>query len=432
VPALAVGYVGGSFAILPPAAEAAPVLRHTVQEEAVVDSRGNRWQPARRVFRGGVNRYITPGASSGSPILYQYARSGVRRIKLRVPRRGRYAVVLYLADPSPAPHRRVFHVNAEGRRARRRVVVHNAPSFDFLRTRFPDQRQPLHAIFESVVRDRALNIRFRGVRGKPVVTAVEARRLGPARMRRIRPLWRDDFSGPEGRSPDPGLWRHETGAVWAHEELQAHTDRPENSSLDGNGHLDITARRERNDTYGETRDYTSARLAALPPVSLRRAAISGRIRHPEGAGLWSIFWFWGSQEHGFRYPYNGELNVTEYDYRRRNELNSFFHFGEAVGENGARDSQWLGGRRMSRPLSSHFLTFGVRSVPGAVELSVSGKRHSSWTKADVPVRGRWVFGKNPFTLMLSMGVGGDYVGGAPPPSTRFPAVMKIDYISVKG
>ena len=429
---LALAPACGSFAAAPtPAGAAEPVVRRTVQKKVVVDVRGRRWQPAGKAFRGGVNRSATPDAASGSPALYRRARAGVRRIRLRVPRRGRYAVVLYLADPSPAPHRRVFHVDAEGKRARSNVVVYHGGNFDFVRREY-GMRRPLHAIFESVVRNRRLNIRFRRVEGKPVVSAVEARRLGSVRMSSVEPLWRDDFNGPEGDRPNSDLWRYQTGFDWSHGELQAHTDRPENASLDGKGNLAITARRERYEMHGESDDYTSARMNAVRPISLRRAAIAGRVRHPAGAGLWSNFWFWGDESAAHPYPYNSELNVTEQNGATTRRVNSFFHFGEAVGEDRARDSQWLGGRGVRRRVSARFLTYGVRSVPGAFELSVNGKRHSSWTAADLPRRARWALDENPFTLILSLAVGGDYVDGAPPPSTRFPATMRIDYISVEG
>ena len=432
VAAFALVPVGSVLVAPPPAAEAAePVVLRTVQQKVVVDSRGRRWAAAGRAFRGGVNRPVTPGAASGSPRLYRRARVGIRKIKLRVPKPGRYAVVLYLADPSAAPHRRVFDVAAEGRRTGGNVVVSHGGKFDFVQREF-GMRRPLHAIFESIVRDRLLTIRFRRVRGRPVVSAVEARRLGSIHMPRIKPLWEDDFTGPAGARPDPELWLHQTGFDWAHGELQAHTDRPENASLDGEGHLAITARRERYEMDGQSDDYTSARLNAVHPISLRRARIKGRIRHPEGAGLWSNFWFWGDEFGRYPYPYNSELNVTEQNGGTTSRLNSFFHFGKAVGGGGARDSQWLGGRQMSRPVSARFVTYGVRSVPGAFELRVNGRRHSSWTSADLPRRARWALDENPFTLILSLAVGGDYVGGAPPPSTRFPATMQIDHISVEG
>src|SRR6185503_15315629 len=73
--------------------------------------------------------------------------------------------------------------------------------------------------------------------------------------------WSDNFSGPRGRLPDPRKWSLETGYGWGDGELQSFTGRPANVSLDGRGHLAITARRERYTGHdGRTASYTSARL----------------------------------------------------------------------------------------------------------------------------------------------------------------------------
>ena len=432
--ALLVGVLWGvaagaaSEAAIEPADARQPVVRHTVQNKAVVDARGSRWKPARHVFRGGRNQEVpAPAVTSGSPGLYRVARVGVRKISMRVPRRGRYAVVLYFAEPKARPNLRTFHVIAEGKRARSGVEVFHGT--DFLSQDF-GIRNPLHAVFETVVDDGRLNIRFRRVSGgRPVVSAVHARRLGSVRMPGLQPLWSDDFNGPEGTPPDPALWKYETGIGWAHNELQAHTDRTKNASLDGAGHLNITAREEHWEENGKSAEWTSARLNAVQSISLRRTLISTRIRFPEGHGLWSIFWFWGDQPSEFPYPYNGELDVAEVDGGVDRRLRTFFHYGETV-DGEAQDSQFIGGRDRRQALWDIYTRYDVRTVPGAVEISASGRRYCSWTAADMPRRARWPFNANMFTMILSLAVGGDFVDGAPPPSTKFPATMTIDYMRV--
>lgn len=417
-PALALRLLGtacllGVVGAAPAAADT--VVRRTVRDHAIKDAHGRTWRPAGHSFRGGrVRRVARPTFLTGSPQLYTFARVGVRRIRLRLPRRGRYAVTLYLADPGRPPSRRVFDVRAEGKTVRRRVDA-------FVAT---DDQRPLHAIFEAVVRDRRLDVRFEPRRGRAVVSAIEATRLGDSAMAPPALLWRDDFDGPAGAPPDPATWRHDTGAGFAHGELQAHTDRPENASLDGHGSLAITARQERYTINGMTQAWTSARLRARRAVRLRRAVVEGRVQFPPGAGLWGAFWFYGREPPP--YPYAGELDVAEYSGTLPRVRHSFFHFGR----NGA-DDQLTGRDVLRRPLWRRFHEYAVRTVPGAVEVRFDGRRRVSWTRADVPPGGRWPLDGD-FDLILSLAVGGEFVGGPPPSTTRFPATMHVDYVRVRG
>jgi hypothetical protein len=69
-----------------------------------------------------------------------------------------------------------------------------------------------------------------------------------------RLTWSDEFEGPAGTAPEPTRWRYDVGGDgWGNAELQHYTDRRDNSALDGNGNLAITARRE---MFG-ARSYTS-------------------------------------------------------------------------------------------------------------------------------------------------------------------------------
>ena len=67
-----------------------------------------------------------------------------------------------------------------------------------------------------------------------------------------RLVWSDEFDGPAGSSPDPGKWTFDIGTDWGNAQLEYDTDRPVNVSLDGLGHLAITARRESPSSGGPT------------------------------------------------------------------------------------------------------------------------------------------------------------------------------------
>ncbi len=75
-------------------------------------------------------------------------------------------------------------------------------------------------------------------------------------------VWSDEFNGPSGSPPDPADWRFDLGAWGADDnELETYTGAPANVSLDGQGHLAITALRQTlTGADGVTRGYTSARI----------------------------------------------------------------------------------------------------------------------------------------------------------------------------
>src|SRR5689334_2720597 len=56
--------------------------------------------------------------------------------------------------------------------------------------------------------------------------------------------WSDEFDGPAGRGPDAAKWTLETGGGgFGNHELEYYTNSTSNASLDGQGHLVITAKK---------------------------------------------------------------------------------------------------------------------------------------------------------------------------------------------
>ena len=103
-------------------------------------------------------------------------------------------------------------------------------------------------------------------------------------------VWSDEFDGPAGQLPSAANWTFDIGTDWGNAQLEYDTDRPENVSLDGNGNLAITARRE---SYMGSA-YTSGRIktqglfdhayGASRPAS---SCPSGRGSGPP-SGCWAV------------------------------------------------------------------------------------------------------------------------------------------------
>ena len=96
-------------------------------------------------------------------------------------------------------------------------------------------------------------------------------------------IWSQEFNGSAGSAPDSSVWNYDTGAGgWGNAELQNYTTSRNNSALDGQGNLVITARRESDGSYTSARLQTQRQgrahsTAASRPASRSRAArASGR------------------------------------------------------------------------------------------------------------------------------------------------------------
>ncbi len=130
----------------------------------------------------------------------------------------------------------------------------------------------------------------------------------PTGSEQIALVWSDEFDGPAGQSPDSTRWRFDVGTDWGNAQLEYDTSRPVNVSLDGDGHLAITAREE---SY-QGREYTSGRINTSGLFDRTRGRFEARIKLPVGQGIWPAFWLLGSDFGSVGWPACGEIDIMEY------------------------------------------------------------------------------------------------------------------------
>jgi beta-glucanase (GH16 family) len=243
---------------------------------------------------------------------------------------------------------------------------------------------------------------------------------------RARFAWADEFTGPRGTRPDPRKWTFETGYGWGDGERQAYTSRPANASLDGRGHLAITARRERyRAPDGRTARYTSARINSRAKFEFAYGRVEARIRVPRGRGLLPAFWALGSDLDRVGWPASGEIDVVEvYGH------DPFTVHGTLHGpRHGHEDYAVEGTHRTSRSLARGFHVYGVSWSPRKIVFRFDGEPYAVRTPADLPAGSRWSF-EHPFFLLFTLAVGPRWLG-APDAATRFPATMLVDWVRVR-
>ncbi len=232
-------------------------------------------------------------------------------------------------------------------------------------------------------------------------------------------VWFDEFSGPAQQSPSPAKWDYDIGTDWGNAQLEYDTDRPENVSLDGNGHLAITAREE--SYLGQP--YTSARIVTRDLYEVTYGRIEARIKLPVGQGIWPAFWMLGRDITTVGWPQCGEIDIMEYRGQEPDVVFGSLHGPGYFG--GAAISQIY--QLPSGDFNDDYYVFAVEWEEDALRWYVDDVHYQTVFPEDLNGND-WVF-DHPFYLILNVAVGGNFVG-SPDASTVFPQTMLVDYVRV--
>jgi len=235
-------------------------------------------------------------------------------------------------------------------------------------------------------------------------------------------IWSDEFEGPAGQLPDPGKWTYDIGTDWGNLQLEWDSNRPENVSLDGEGHLAITAIEEE---Y-EGQPYTSARIKTKDLFERRYGRFEARVHLPIGQGIWPAFWMLGNDIDEVGWPQCGEIDILEYRGQEPRSLHGTLHGPGHYGNNaiGAEHTLAQGGFHLG------FHVFAIEWDESGIDWYVDGFRYHSVSPSDLPAGAEWVY-DHPFFMILNVAVGGRWVGD-PDQDTEFPQTMLVDYVRVYG
>lgn len=234
--------------------------------------------------------------------------------------------------------------------------------------------------------------------------------------------WEDEFEGPAGQLPDADKWGYDVGGHgWGNAQLEYDTDWPSNVSLDGEGHLAITAREE---AYLEN-DYTSARINTKGLFQQARGRFEARIKLPVGQGIWPAFWLLGANFETVGWPECGEIDIMEYRGQEPDIVHGSLHGpGYSGGEALTKRYTLYGGEGFN----DDFHVFAIEWDSNSITWLIDNTPYNTVTSADLPSNGHWVF-DHPFFIILNVAVGGYFVG-SPDGTTTFPQTMLVDYVRV--
>jgi beta-glucanase (GH16 family) len=236
-------------------------------------------------------------------------------------------------------------------------------------------------------------------------------------------VWSDEFNGTAGESPDPSKWTFDIGNGpnndgWGNAELQYYTNRTTNVSMDSNGYLAITAKRE---LYAGSA-FTSARIKTAGLFEQTYGRFEARIKTPWGPGIWPAFWLVGSNLETLGWPQCGEIDIMELRGQKPNIINGTVHGPGYSGSESITKSFAFENDRFD----VDFHLFAVEWGENYIDFFVDNTLYQEITPDNVT--GNWVF-DHPFYIILNVAVGGNYLG-FPTSQTPFPQSMLVDYVKV--
>jgi beta-glucanase (GH16 family) len=242
-----------------------------------------------------------------------------------------------------------------------------------------------------------------------------------------RLVWSDEFSGPDGSSPDSKKWTYDIGGNgWGNHELEFYTNRKENARIE-KGILVITVQKESfTGADGVTREYTSARLKTQNLFTQTYGRFEARIKIPEGQGIWPAFWMLGQDIPSTGWPKCGEIDIMENIGKEPGTIHGSLHGPSTNGPTSDLTSIFT--LLAGQSFAADFHLYAVEWEPETVRFYVDSSLYAAFHSSDWPAGGKWVF-DHPFFIILNVAVGGDWPG-SPDASTKFPKSMLVDYVRV--
>ncbi len=231
-------------------------------------------------------------------------------------------------------------------------------------------------------------------------------------------VWEDGFEGTKGQLPDATKWVFDLGTDWGNKQLEYDTNQAKNASLDGDGHLAITALKE---NYSGC-SFTSARITTKGLFEQKYGRFEARIKMPCGPGLWPAFWMLGTNYSTTGWPQCGEIDIMEYRGQEPSIVHGTVHGpGYSAGDAITKSYSYTNAR-----FDTDYHTFAVEWTENNIDFFVDDILYQHVNPAKVT--GEWVYDHS-FYIILNLAVGGNYVGN-PTSDTNFPQTMLVDYVRV--
>ena len=227
-------------------------------------------------------------------------------------------------------------------------------------------------------------------------------------------VWSDEFNG---REVDRSFWNFDIGPI--NDCVHYFTDRPENARV-VDGKLQIIALEESYKGFS----YTAALLKTSHSIYWRYGRIEARIKLPASNGFVPAFWMLPEDDLYGWWPVGGEIDILEHPTNQVDMVYGTVHTGAY---NSFTGSSPRGSTLQIPDAETEFHVYAIEWTEDKIDFYVDDQNYFTFQNEQSGFEA-WPFDQ-PFYIILSMGVGGGWVG-TPDASSIFPAVMEVDYVKV--
>jgi beta-glucanase (GH16 family) len=255
---------------------------------------------------------------------------------------------------------------------------------------------------------------------------------------KLKLLWSEEFNGKKGSAPSPKSWNFNLGGPNSNGELEYYTSRASNISMDGSGHLKITANRIADQGYNtvgtdpmaenilnacQACQFTSGFINTSHKLSFQYGMVSVKMKVPSGTGTWPAFWMLGSSIlKGIPWPDAGEIDISEVKGEQPNAAYGTVH-GPGMESNGGGYGSVYNGDYID--LSQDYHVYSIMWKKNEIDWYVDNNLYFT-AKAGDPSAGTWVYNQ-PFYLLLNLAMGGTFGNNGIDPAIK-QAQLSVDYI----
>ncbi|MGW5243499.1 glycoside hydrolase family 16 protein [Streptomyces sp. NPDC004129] len=307
----------------------------------------------------------------------------------------------------------------------------------------PARRRPLRRVLVAVLGTMGL------AAAAATAATLPANASAPTPPSGWTQVFLDDFNGAAGSGVNTANWQYDTGtsypggaANWGTGEVESMTSSTNNVSLDGNGDLLITPRRDAAGNWTSGRIETN-RTDFQPPAG-GKLRVQARIQMPDvtGAaakGYWPAFWMLGAPYRGNyqNWPSVGELDVME-NVQGLNTDWATMHCGTNPGgpcneTSGIGNSTSCSGTTCQAGFHTYAMEWDRSTSPEEIRFYLDGVNFHT-VRANQVDATTWANATNHgFFVILNVAMGGGFpaaFGGGPDGGTESGHPMVVDYVQV--
>lgn len=236
-------------------------------------------------------------------------------------------------------------------------------------------------------------------------------------------VWADEFDYTG--LPDDKKWSYDVGdgcpnvCGWGNNELEYYTEkRLENARVE-DGHLIITAIKEKMGS----KEYSSARLVTREKGDWTYGRIEVKAKLPSGIGTWPAIWMLSTDWSYGGWPESGEIDIMEHVGYEPDTIYGTVHtkaFNHSIGTQ-------KGGNIKIDDSEEEFHVYAVEWSHSKIDFFVDDNKYFTFSKEEGS--DKWPFDKR-FHLLLNIAVGGNWGGVKGVDESIFPQEMKVDYVRV--